>query len=130
MDESASMTAHFEAVERSMDRLYQSMGIFRARYATDVALEERVLIAYDLDCAIVKTLSIGDLIRMVDAADTAGIPANDLRRFKLAGIIMEAARKDTGETRSTSRLRFPSMRASATRAAPSATLGCSGVSPA
>ena len=99
MDESASMAAHFEAVDRRIDSLYQSMGIFRARYATDVALEERVLIAYDLDCAIVKTLSIGDLVRMVDAADAAGIPANDLRRFKLAGIIMETARRDTGETR-------------------------------
>ena len=99
MDESASMVAHFEAVERSMDRIYQSMGVFRARCATDVALEERAIIADDLDCKIIKTLSIRDLIRMVRAADTAGIPANDLRRFKLAGIIMEVARWDTGETR-------------------------------
>lgn len=98
MNELAILRAQYRARERRMDRLYEGMAYFRYRHATDVALEQRAIIADVLDCRIVKTLSGNDLIRLTDAADTSGIPEDKIRRFWLADLVMEAVRIETGET--------------------------------
>ncbi len=99
MNESASLDTVSDSLNRNADNIYdEGMGYIRDQYAADVAREERAIIAYDLDCRIVKTLSIQDLIHMVRDADTSGIPVNDIRSFHRADLIMETVCRDTGET--------------------------------
>lgn len=99
MNESASLDTVSDSLNRSTNSVYdEGMGYIRDQYAADIAREERAIIADDLDCRIVKTLSNDDLIRMTDAADTSGISANELLSFWRTDIIMETVRMDTGET--------------------------------
>ena len=99
MNESASLDTVSDSLNRNADNIYdEGMGYIRDQYATDIAREERAIIADDLDCRIVKTLSIHDLIHMVRDADTSGIPADEIRSFRRADLIMETVRMDTGET--------------------------------
>ena len=97
-EELAIVKAHIAALERRMGRFERDMGRLRAWHAAVIARDQSDIIAEDLGCEKIRTLSIGDLIRMARAADTSGILANDLRSFRLADLIMEAIRMETGET--------------------------------
>lgn len=89
---------HLAALDRRMGRYEQDMGYFRARHATEIVRSQSALVAEDLGYDWVKTLSIDDLIRMVRAADTSGIPANELISFRRADLVMKTVRMDTGAT--------------------------------
>ena len=89
---------HLAALERRIGRYEQDMGLVRARHAADTVRSQSFLVAEDLGCDWVKTLSIDDIARMVRAADTSGIPANELSSFRRADLIMETVRMDTGAT--------------------------------
>ena len=80
-----------------MGRFEQDMARFRARHASEIVRDQSEIVADNLDCEEVKTLSAGDLIAMSRAADTSGIPVNDLRSFRRADLVMETVRRDTGE---------------------------------
>lgn len=94
----AALELRMERFERRMGRFERDMGRLRAWHASVIARDQSDIIAEDLGCEKIRTLSIGDLIRMARAADTAGILANDLRSFRLADLIMETVRYDTRET--------------------------------
>ena len=99
MNESARLDTVSDSLNRNADNIYdEGMRYFRNQSAADIAREERAIIADYFDCRIVKTLSIHDLIRMTDAADTSGISANELLSFWRTDLIMETVRMDTGET--------------------------------
>ena len=94
----AIMFARQDALDRRMGRFEVDMGRFRARHASEVVRGRSGILAGDLGCKRVKTLSEDDLMDMVRAADTSGIPVNDLRSFRRADLVMEAIRFDTGES--------------------------------
>ena len=93
----AIMFARQDALDRRMGRFEVDMGRFRARHASEVVRGRSGILAGDLGCKRVKTLSEEDLMDMVRAADTSGIPVNDLRSFRRADLVMEAVSLDTGE---------------------------------
>ena len=97
-EELAIVKAQLAALERRMGRFERDMGRLRAWHAAVIARDQSDIIAEDLGCEKIRTLSIGDLIRMARAADTTGVLANDLRSFRLADLIMETVRYDTRET--------------------------------
>ena len=92
----AIMFARQDALDRRMGRFEVDMGRFRARHASEVVRGRSGILAGDLGCKRVKTLSEDDLMDMVRAADTSGIPVNDLRSFRRADLVMEAVSLDTG----------------------------------
>ena len=94
----AVVKERFDALDRRLDRYAQDMGYFRSRHATEIVRSQRALVAEDVGCGLVKTLSIDDLILMVRAADTSGIPVNEIRSFRRADLIMETVRAETGKT--------------------------------
>ena len=94
----AALREHVAALERRVGRYEQDMGIVRARHAADTVRSQSFLVAEDLGFDWIKTLSIDDLAHMVRAADTSGIPANELSSFRRADLIMETVRMDTGAT--------------------------------
>ena len=94
----AIVNTHLAALNRRMGRFEVDMGRFRARHASEVVRGRSGILAGDLGCKRVKTLSEEDLMDMVRAADTSGIPVNDLRSFRRADLVMEAVRLDTGES--------------------------------
>ena len=65
--------------------------------ARDVAIEDAAIMAWDMGLRLTRTLTRGDIVDLADAADTSGIPANELRGFRRADLIMEA-RDGEGET--------------------------------
>ena len=94
----AALEAHVAALDRRVGRYEQDMGLVRARHAADTVRSQGFLVAEDLGFDWVKTLSIDDIAHMVRAADTSGIPANELSSFRRADLIMETVRMDTGAT--------------------------------
>ena len=93
----AIVFARLDTLDRRMGRFEDDMGRFRARHASEVVRGQSEIVADNLGYEKVKTLSPGDLIAMVRAADTSGIPVNDLRSFRRADLVMEAVSLDTGE---------------------------------
>ena len=81
-----------------MDRMDRDMSIMRNWDIRKTVREQCWIVAYDFGCEKVKTLSPGDIIAITRAADTQGIPVNDLRGFHGSDIMMETVRCDTGET--------------------------------
>ena len=82
--------------DRRMDRLESDMGVLRGAHARNAAMEYAYDIAGELGLEMVWVLrgaEIGSLARSKAAMD---IPANDLRSFRAADLIIEA-RDDKGE---------------------------------
>ena len=94
----AIMFARQDALDRRMGRFEQDMARFRARHVSQTVRGDSEFVAEKLGCEKVKTLSRADLTAMTKAANTSGIPANDLLSFRRADLVMEAVRVDTGET--------------------------------
>ena len=66
----AIVNAHLAALDRRMGRFERDMSVLRNGYFLKIAREQDAIIAYELGCKRVKTLSADDLIAMVRAADT------------------------------------------------------------
>ena len=94
----AIMFARQDALDRRMGRFEQDMARFRARHVSQTVRGDSEFVAEKLGCEKVKTLSRDELTAIVRAADTSGIPANDLLSFRRADLVMEAVRVETGET--------------------------------
>ena len=73
-----------------VDRLTDDVGVLKGAHARNIAMEEAASIARDMGLRLTKTLTRGDIVDLEDATDTSGIPANELRSFRLADLIMEA----------------------------------------
>ena len=86
------------ALETGQTRLDARLAPIAASHARDGALRMVARIVRVVGCRDYRVLDLGDVLNMIDDADTGGIPANELTSFENADIIIEATRRDTGES--------------------------------
>ena len=91
----------FDGVDARLDghdlmfkRITDDLGQLKGAHARNAALEDAAIIARDLGLQRTKSLSREELLDIIDAADTANISVDDLRSFRVADLIMEAAAED------------------------------------
>ncbi len=91
----------FDGVDARLDghdlmfkRITDDLGQLKGAHARNAALEDAAIIARDLGLQRTKSLSREELLDLIDAADTANISVDDLRSFRVADLIMEAAAED------------------------------------
>ena len=65
------------------------LGVLKGAHARNAAHTESVLVAAELGFSLVRTLGFDDLLRITREANTVGIPANQLRSFRRADLVME-----------------------------------------
>ena len=87
MDQFAERMDQFE---RRMDRMTDDLGVLKGAHTRSAAIREAAIIANDMGLRLSRTLSVGDMLDIEYNADTSGIPANQLRSFRLADLVMEA----------------------------------------
>ncbi|MYC97400.1 MAG: hypothetical protein F4X14_20800 [Caldilineaceae bacterium SB0661_bin_32] len=75
-------------------RITDDLGQLKGAHARNAALENAAIIARDLGLRRTKSLSREELLDLIDASDTVGITVDDLRSFRVADLIMEAAAED------------------------------------
>ncbi|MDE0199375.1 MAG: hypothetical protein OXK78_14335 [Caldilineaceae bacterium] len=92
-----AVDARFESVENSVQKLRDEIAPIKAAHARNAAIDDAPSIAADLGLRQAKTLSREEILEIIENADISGIPIHDLRSFRRADLIMEAADKD-GET--------------------------------
>ncbi len=92
-----SVDSRFDAVENSIQKLRDDIAPLKAAHARNAAIEDAVAIAGDLGLRHAKILTREELWDISESADTSDIPTSDLRSFRRADLILEAADKD-GET--------------------------------
>ena len=86
------------ALEGAVNRLDSHLSPIRASHARNGALRMVARIVRVVGCRDYRVLDLGDVLNMIDDADTDGIPENELTSFENADIIIEATRRDTGES--------------------------------
>ncbi len=86
------------ALEAGVDRLDSRLAPIAAAHARNGALRMVARIVRVVGCREYRVLDLGDVLNMVDDADTTDIPANELTSFENADIIIEATRRDNGES--------------------------------
>lgn len=84
-------------VETAVNSLRDDLAPLKGTHARNAALREADLIAEDLGFTLVRTLDQQDIRALVQAQNTTDIPANELRSFRRADLIMEATDR-AGET--------------------------------
>ncbi len=82
--------AFVAATNKRFNALQNDIGILRGAHARNVALEEVTATARDMGLRRTKTLTQDDLWDLIDNADTADLPTNELRSFRRADLIIEA----------------------------------------
>jgi len=97
----ATTNRRFEELEQRMDRRFNKMDIdhgrFRAAHARTAAVRQAPGIAADLGFQWMRNLGMHHLLNMITNGDTSGIDPIDLRKFRNADLIIEAA-DEQGET--------------------------------
>ena len=88
------LDGRMDRLDGRMDRLTDDVGVLKGAHARNAAIEDAAGIASEMGLRLTKTLTRGDVLDLIDNADTAGIPANELRSFRAADLILEAR---TGE---------------------------------
>ncbi len=83
--------------DRRMDRQENGLGVLVEAYARTVATEFADDIAAELGLEIVRVLRRAEIGSLARSKAAQGIPANDLRSFRAADLIIEA-RDGKGET--------------------------------
>lgn len=96
-----AVDARFDSVDARLDghdamfkRITDDLGQLKGAHARNAALENAAIIARDLGLRRTKSLSQEELLDLIDAADTANVSVDDLRSFRVADLIMEAAAED------------------------------------
>lgn len=84
-------------VETAVNSLRDDLAPLKGTHARNAALREADLLAEELGFTLVRTLDQQDIRDLVQAQNTADIPANELRSFRRADLIMEATDR-AGET--------------------------------
>ena len=80
----------FDALENSVASIRDDVGILKGAHARSAALRETPFIASELGFRWVKDLTEFDLWELINATDTSDVPANELRSFRRADLIIEA----------------------------------------
>lgn len=70
------------------------VGILKGSHARTAALREATTIAREMGLRRTKTLTQDDLWTLTDQANTSSIPANELKSYRRADLIMEATDSD------------------------------------
>lgn len=89
-----SVDARLEGHDAMFKRITDDLGQLKGAHARNAALENAAIIARDLGLRRSKSLSQEELLDLIDAADTANVSVDDLKSFRVADLIMEAAAKD------------------------------------
>ncbi len=84
---------HVEATDKRFNRIDADLGQIKGILARNATIEDAGIIAREMGLRRTKILSREDLWDLIDSADTSGIPTNELRSFRRADLIMEAADK-------------------------------------
>ena len=87
----------FESVMNSIQKLRNEIAPITAAHVRNAAIDDALLIADDLGLRSPRTLTREELLEFSESADTSDISTSDLRNFRRAHLILEAADKD-GET--------------------------------
>ena len=82
---------------RRLDRLTTDVGHAKGGYALFSATRQAPGLAYDMGYRFVKQLDMADILALIPRSARARKPANELRSFRQADIIVEA-KTDDGET--------------------------------
>ena len=83
--------------EQRMDRLENDMGVLRGAHARNAAIEYADDITDELGLDMVRVLRGAEIRTLARSKGTKDIPANDLRSFRVADLIIES-RDGKGET--------------------------------
>ena len=85
------------ALEAGQNRLVSDVAPLKAAHARNGALLIVARIARVVGCRDYRVLDLGDVLNMIDDADTDDIAPNELVSFENADIIIEATPRDNGE---------------------------------
>ena len=85
-----SLETGMKSVQKDVGILKKDAGLLKGIFAHKAAVEEAVDVTREMGLRRRKNLSREDLWDMIDRADTSDIPANELRSFRRADLIMEA----------------------------------------
>ena len=91
-------TGKFDRTYDMVERLQRDVDTLMAAHVRNVAVERAGEIAGELGLWWVRNLGWADLRDICHAANTQDLPADELKRFRLAAIVIEGADSD-GETR-------------------------------
>ncbi len=80
----------FDRADQRMERLENDMGVLRGAHARNSAVEYADEIAGDLGLEMVRVLRGAEIRTLAKSKGTKDIPANDLRSFGAADLIIEA----------------------------------------
>lgn len=86
------------ALETGQTRLDARLAPIAAAHARKRALRMVARIVGVVGCREYRVLDLGDLLDMIDGADTTGIPSNELTSFENADLIIEATHRDDGDS--------------------------------
>ncbi len=86
------------ALETGQTRLESRLAPIAAAHARSGALRIAARIVRVVGCREYRILELGDLLDIIDDADTDDIPPNELASFENADLIIEAIRRDDGDT--------------------------------
>jgi len=89
-----SVDSRFESVENSIQKLRNEVAPIKAAHARNAAIEDALAIAGDLGLRQAKTLTREEIWEISESADTSDISTGDLRSFRRADLILEAADND------------------------------------
>ncbi len=88
---------HMDKLDQRVDRLENDMGVLRGAHARNAAIEYADDIADELGLEMVRVLRGAEIRTLARSKGTKDIPANDLRSFRAADLIIEA-KDGKGET--------------------------------
>ena len=80
-------------IETVVKSICEDLAPIKDAHTRNVALREADLIAEDLGFTLVRTLTQADVRALVQSQNTADIPANELRSFRRADLIMETTNR-------------------------------------
>ena len=80
----------FDRVDQRMERLENDIGVLRGAHARNAAVEYADEITGDLGLELVRVLRGAEIRTLAKSKGTKDIPANDLRSFGSADLIIEA----------------------------------------
>ena len=96
-----SIDSRFHAIISRVDghefilkKIIDDLGQLKGACARKAVLESAAIIARDLGLRRSKALAREELLDLIDAAETENVCVDDLRSFRVAGLIMEATAED------------------------------------
>ena len=89
----ARMQDDLSLLKRGHARMQDDLSVLKGGHARNAAERQAGLIAEDLGLEYVRTLTFDDIRNLVRSHDTTDIPVNDLRSFRLADLVVEAAQE-------------------------------------